>query len=88
MADPKPKMIKATVAKGRTIRLGGAPIYDADNKAIGHDDGQDFGPGAEVEVSEGEYKGLVAAGFLNNPEVDQPVILTGPKIQITEDAKR
>ena len=88
MADPKPKMIKGVVARGRTVRAGGGPIYDKDDKVIGHTDGDDYGPGQEVELVEAEYKEAVKHGFLNNPDADAPVISTGPKIQLTDDPKR
>lgn len=68
MADAKPKTQKYTVAKGRSLGVAG----------------QDHGPGAEVELEEGEAKSLIAAGFLDNPDADEPVLLTGPKIQRTE----
>lgn len=82
MADPKPKMIKATVAAGRTVKSGGTLITDKDGHVIGAVAGKDFGPGQEVELPEAEHDDLVAHGFLVDPGADAPYIATGPKIQV------
>ena len=84
MADAKPKMVKYTVAKGRTVQKSGDVTRDKDGNPTGSLPSTEHGPGAEVEFDEVEGRHLIAAGFLADPDADAPVISTGPKIQRTE----
>ena len=87
MADPAPKTLKGTVAPGRTLRAGGGPILNDKKEVIGHDDGQDYGPGQEVELPEAQHRDAMKHGFIVNPDT-APVISTGPKIQVTDEPKK
>ena len=63
----KPKTVKATIAKRRSLVLGG----------------EQHAAGAEVEVPTAEYRELVAAGFLVDPKAPEPKVSEGPAITRT-----
>ena len=62
-----PKMVKAKVSPHRSLYV----------------DGKHHNGGSDVEVEEGEYKSLLADGFLVNPKSPEQKVSMGPKITRT-----
>lgn len=76
------KLVRATVAQGRTIYAPHATlkqtIVGSDGKpaevpAIAH-----HGPGSEVSLPEDEVKSLRGSGFLVDPKLPEATIAEGP----------
>lgn len=65
MAEPKQKLVRASVAPGHTVMVGPLP-----QKA--------HGPGTIVELPADEAASLMRAGFLQDPDVAPVMIAPGP----------
>lgn len=72
--------VTGTVARGRTLRVGGVDLDENRNvKRVWH---KDFGPGDEVEVSPEEHAALVASGVFVDPTGKAVKVQTGANVGV------
>lgn len=82
-APSKPALVHATVARGRTVRVGKA-VLGADGK-VARIDETVHGPGSTVELPEEEVAHLRARGFLTTPNAPEIAPAVGPVFESQAD---